>query len=72
MVSGMKSFEVIERFCNTVNRGKFLNKDDKDFSGKLLTFLNDIIEDIKIMNLFYNRNEEVKKSIEYIKSIIKK
>lgn len=72
MISGMKSYEVVEQFCNTVNRGKFLNKGDKDFSGKLIGFLGDIIEDIKIMNLFYNRNEELKKSFEYMKSIIKK
>lgn len=72
MITGMKSYEVIERFCNTVNRGRFLGKDDKDFSGKLLTFLNDIIEDIKIMNLFYTQNEKIKKDFEKIKSIIKK
>lgn len=72
MISGMKSFEVIERFCNTVNRGRFLGKDDKDFSGKLLTFLNDILEDIKIMNLFYTQNEKIKNDFEKIKSIIKK
>jgi ActR/RegA family two-component response regulator len=72
MISGMKSFEVIERFCNTVNRGRFLNKNDNDFSGKLISFLNEIIEDIKIMNLFYNQNEKIKNDFEKIKSIIKK
>jgi response regulator RpfG family c-di-GMP phosphodiesterase len=72
LISGMKSYEVIERFCNMVNRGRTLSKDDPNFSGKLIKFLSEIIDDIRLMNIFYTGHEEMKKSLQHVKTLLKR
>lgn len=72
MVTGLRSYDVIERFCNTVNRGKFLQKADLDFPQKFLGFLSEILEDIKIMDMFYTQKEELQKSLQYVKTLLKR
>jgi two-component SAPR family response regulator len=72
MLSGMKNYAIVEEFCNSVIRGKYVTKGQKDTKTKVLKFVQEFIEDMQLMETFYRSQAELMKSVDEIKKIIKK
>lgn len=72
MITGYRNFEVVEAFCNTVIRGRFVLKAEVNMNEKMIKFIREFIEDIKLMEVYYLRKEELVQSIEDLRTLIKR
>lgn len=72
MISGIDNFMVLKEFCNTVERGKYIRKENtyEDLSKKLLHFVNECVEDMKLMSEFYLNHMKVLHTTNEIKKIL--
>jgi DNA-binding NarL/FixJ family response regulator len=72
MLSGMRSYEVIEQYCNIVMRGKYVTKGELDTDKKIIRFIHEFIEDIKLIRHFYRMRDDINESIKELRDIINK
>jgi FixJ family two-component response regulator len=71
MLSGMKDYSIVERFCNSVVRGRYVTKGEPDTNDKIIRFIKEFVEDIQLMETFYKSKEEIVNSIKEVKKIMK-
>jgi FixJ family two-component response regulator len=72
MLSGMKDYKIVEEFNNIGLRGKYVTKGEADTDIKIIKFLKEFVEDMKIMEAFYKTQDELKQSVTDIRNIIKR
>lgn len=71
MLSGMRNYEIIEQFDNAVMRGKYITKGKADTETRIIKFIREFIEDMKIMQAFYDAKDTIDNNIKDIRKIMK-
>lgn len=71
MLSGMKSYSIIEQFDNNVMRGKYITKGEADTNSRIIKFIKEFIDDMKWMKAFYAKADEIYEDMETMRKLNK-